>query len=162
MDLMGRKRLREKERQLAIKKVLEEEKAWKEGNKPYSPSTKKLLYLLVILVLGTAAYMMWDYKVIVNNECNIMPAVECSELKVTNSGISFTIRNFLKEDLNITASVEGCNGNVTNYIRPNMDARYTFTCPIDEKNIERKIPFTYVGYSGLPHDKVGSLLGKVE
>jgi len=157
---MGRKRLREKERQLVIKKALEEEKVFKEGNKPYAPSTKKLTIILFILVIAAAIYILLDYKVVVSDECTLMPTLGCANLQVTSTQIGFDAINYMKEDINVTASVEGCNGTATNYIKPNMDARFTFDCDVKEKIPGRTITFTYTGYSGLPHDKTGYLKGK--
>jgi hypothetical protein len=160
MDLLGRKRLREKERQLVIKKAFEEEKVFKEGNKPYAPSTKKLTIILFILIIAATIYILLDYKVVVNDECSLMPTVGCANLQITSTQIGFDAINYMKEDINVTISVEDCAGNTTNYIKPNMGARFTFDCDVKEKIADRTISVTYTGYSGLPHSKTGYLKGK--
>jgi hypothetical protein len=91
-----------------------------------------------------------------------MPGVECTDLLITPTQISFSAHNYLKEDLNITLALEGCEGEMSQYIRPVNKAEYTFKCSNNEEMIRKQIYMTYVGYSGLPHDKTGALVGKLQ
>ena len=161
MDLLGRKRLRDKEREIARLKKLQDEEIFKKPQKPYTPSYKKLAAIGAILFIALIVYMFVTNKVIINNECGLMPGIECTDLRIGADKISFTAHNYLKEDLNITLSVEGCEGEMSQYIRPVNKAEYIFNCSNSGKIIRKQIQMTYVGYSGLPHDKTGALVGKL-
>jgi hypothetical protein len=161
MDLLGRKRIRDKEREIARLKKLQEEEIFKKPQKPYTPPYKKLTIITLILAITLIVYMLITNKAIISNDCGLMPGVECTDLVITADKISFTAHNYLKEDLNITLSVEGCEGKMTQHIRPVNKADYTFNCANSERVIRKQIQMIYVGYSGLPHEKAGALVGKI-
>ena len=162
MDILARKKFREKKKEKELRKKLEEEEILKKPEKVYAPSSKTMTIATFFALVFVVAYFFFTSEVIIRNECALMPGLDCEVLEITQNSISLEVSNFLKEDLNITLNIEQCEGEVNNYIRPNKKALFWFNCTWTEEVIKKKISMTYVGYSGLPHDKVGHVRGKTE
>jgi hypothetical protein len=162
MDLLARKKVRQRKRDDELRKTLAEEAVFRKPEKAYVPSSKKFTLVVFILLIGAIVYFYLKSEVIVTNQCGLMPGLECSNLQVADGKISFEVSNFLKEDLNITINIEGCEETATNYIKPNRKGAYEFECALGEDVVEKKIYLTYIGYSGLPHEKTGQLTAKIE
>ncbi|MBN1543963.1 hypothetical protein JW898_00710 [Candidatus Woesearchaeota archaeon] len=162
MDLLARKRLRDRKREEERLKKLQEEEIFKKPEKAYVPSSKKLTIIMFIIFIIGIPLAYFKSELVMSDECGIMPGIECTDLRAGSDRISFYVSNYLKEDLNITIRLEGCEEAVTNYIKPNQGAEYSFSCAMTCEKVEKKINITYVGFSGLPHDKTGYLQAKLE
>jgi len=161
MDLLGRKKLREKEAQeKRLKEMVYEEVIRK--NKPYAPSSKKLTIITFILFLIAIPYMYFTSDKVVKDGCSIMPGLECKVVAIRGDYISFEITNFLKEDKNITITLEGCPETIDNVIKPNKNAVYRFECNINTDSVSKSMFTKYVGFSGLPHNTTGKIVGKTK
>jgi hypothetical protein len=162
MDLIARVRRRKKEKeQKKLRKMVEEE-VLRKTPKVYTPTSKKLTIILFILLLVVVPYIYLNSESIIRSSCGLIPGYECKNLQLTPMKISFEVHNMLKEDHNITIRIEGCAHQENHYVRKNEMAVFSFDCAMHEKTARREIYLTYVGYSGLPHDKTGHLVGKVK
>jgi hypothetical protein len=161
MDIIRRSVLRYRSRKEERKRQKETE-IFKKPAGPYLPPFKNLAIIAAILFAIAITYMYLTSDTIIRNECAIMPGVECGNVYVTNETIIFDVSNFLKEDLNITIALEGCDEQVTHVIKPNKLAAYEFSCRTDRDRISKEIQVEYTGYSGLAHNKTGHITGKKE
>jgi len=162
MDLLIRKRIRDKKREQERLKKLQEEEIFKKPEKAYVPSSKKLTIIMFIILVVGIPLIYFKTELVMRDECGLMPGIGCDNLAVLPDQISMDVSNYLKEDLNITIRLEGCDREATNYIKPNQGARYTFSCASSGEAVKKEIYITYVGYSGLPHDKTGYLQAKLK
>jgi hypothetical protein len=162
MDLLSSVKAREKKRELERLKKLQAEEIFKKPEKAYVPSFKKLTIIFLVLLIIGVTWIMLKSEIVLQNQCGLMPGVECALTSLKSDGMTLKVSNYLKEDLNITLKMEGCEETITNYIRPNAGAEYSFKCSSTGKRAEKKIEMTYVGYSGLAHTKQGWLEGKIE
>jgi hypothetical protein len=135
---------------------------FRKKDKVYSPSSRKLTIITFFVFLIVGAYLFFNSEMVLQDECGLMPGLECENLELKHDGISFEVHNFLKEELNITLQVTGCGDILENVIRPNEMAVYSFNCSLPENNVKRKIFMTHVGFSGLPHDKEGFVQGRID
>jgi hypothetical protein len=162
MDLIARKKLREKKREEARIKKLVREEVFRKPQKVYAFTSKKMTILTFFAFVIVIGYLLVHSDIVLKDECGLMPGVECNNLSLTAKKISFEVSNFLKEDLNITLSLEGCPETISKYIRPNKRALYEFNCTNTEKTIKKAVFMTHIGYSGLPHNKTGYVQGAVK
>ena len=162
MDLMARKRLREKKRKEEEMKKLLEQEVFRKKDKAYAPSSKKLTVITFFAFLIVGAYLFFNSEIVLQEECGLIPGIECRNLELKHNSIIFEVHNFMKEEMNITLQITGCEETIENVIRPNEMAAYHFNCSVPEKNVKRKIFITYVGYSELPHHKEGYVQGRIE
>lgn len=161
MDLIARKKARDKRReQERIRKDIYKELV-KKPEKAYTPSSKKLTIITFIIFVIAVPFIYLKSDMVVKESCGLMPGLECDNIIVTSDTITFDVNNYLKEQFNITLRVQGCEETVSKDIRPNKKATYTFTCAPAEEAIKKEIYMTYIGYSGLPHNKTGIIQAKV-
>lgn len=158
MNLLAKKRVRDKKRKEEVRKAVVEE-LFKKPQKSYVPSKRALTIITGVIFILVIVYIVIDSEVLFTDECSLMPGIDCENLELAPNMISFELHNFLKEDYNITLSIEGCEGEVNQYIRPNTKALFEFRCPGLEKKVKKDIYMNYVGFSGLPHDKIGKVQG---
>lgn len=161
MDLLARKKLRDKKKKdEEIRKAVVEE-LFKKKDRAYVPSKRTLTIIAFLLFMLVIGFLIYDSKVLYKDECALKPGMECKALKLRKDMISFELHNFLKEDYNVTISVEGCEGEINKYIRPNNKALFEFECPDMEQSVDKDIYLNYMGFSGLPHDETGHVQGTV-
>ncbi len=159
MDLLAKKRIRDKKRkEEEVRKAVVEE-LFKKPQRSYLPSKRTLTIITAVILVLVIIYIIIDSEVLFTDECSLMPGIDCENLELGQGMISFEVHNFLKEDYNMTLSIEGCEGEVNQYIRPNTKALFEFRCPGMEKKVKKEIYMNYVGFSGLPHDKTGKVQG---
>ena len=161
MDIVARKREREKKKEDERLKKLAEEEIFRKPEKAYVPYSKRFTIIVFLIMVAAIVYLILKSEVIVQEQCELMPGLECGNINVADSKISLEVNNYLKEELNISMSLEGCEGTVAETIKPNNKAAYEFTCTLDKEIVKKDINFTHTGYSGLPHDKTGHLTAKV-
>jgi len=161
MDLIKKKKERDKQKEKERMRHLIQEELFKKEQKPYMPSSKKLTIIAFILFVSVGLYIYFGSDTLMKDECGLMPGLECKNVFVTQSTISFEAHNFLKEQFNLTIWIDGCDGKVMHVIRPNKMAEYSFNCTTEGYVVRKKLYFTYVGYSGLAHNETGALNGKV-
>ena len=162
MDFIARKKLRDKKREIEEKRQIEEEAVLKEQVQGYTPTTKKITVIAFFLFIFLIIYLGYNSEITLHNECKLILGLECGEPYISQTMISFEASNLLKEDLNVTMNIEGCENEVTNYIRPNSKAVFEFKCDNSEQKLNRDILITYTGYSGLPHDATGKVQGTIK
>ncbi|MBW2972254.1 hypothetical protein KY359_04430 [Candidatus Woesearchaeota archaeon] len=162
MDLLARKRLRDKKKEEERLRRLQAEEIFKKPEKAYVPSSKKLTIITFILFIIIIPLIYFKSELVVHDECGLMPGIECQNIQITKTGVSFEVHNFLKEELNITLQLEGCEGKTNHPIMPNQMAVFEFECITGEKAINKKVFMTYVGFSGLTHEATGFVQGTIE
>ncbi len=161
MDLLSRKRLRDKKREEEIIKQLAVDELFKKPEKAYVPTSKKLTIIFFVLFVIAVPYMYLKTEVVIHNECGLMPGIECGNINIEKGSVSFDVSNFLKEQFNITLQMQGCNETISQAIKPNNMATYNFSCRAMEARVSKDIFMTYVGFSGLPHTKTGHLTARI-
>ncbi|MFC1742342.1 hypothetical protein ACFL3V_07440 [Nanoarchaeota archaeon] len=160
MDLMARKKVREKKRLESIKDKLESENLLRKVEKSDNPYSRVFVVIAIFVTVVVFGYLVYNSEILVKEGCGLMPGLNCENVRITGESISFEVHNLLKEAMNVTVQIENCPHIVTNYIRPNTKEDYVFNCGTAEKAVDRELRFTYVGYSELPHDKTGKLTGR--
>jgi hypothetical protein len=161
MDLLAKHNLREKQRDEALKKKLEEDNLLKKPDRAIALSRKQLTIIMFILLLIAVPYIIFSSEYVIRDSCSIMPGIKCEKLSIHRDRIIFEVHNYLKDQLNITLRLQNCPEPVTQTLRPNTAATYTFNCTTSQKSVQKEIFIRYVGFSGLPHDSKGFLAGKV-
>ena len=136
MDLLSSVNARKKKRENERLKKLQAEEIFKKPEKAYTPSSKKLTIIFLVLLVLAVIWIALKSEIIIKNQCGLMPGVECSIASLRGDGMKLQVSNYLKEDLNITLRIEGCNETITNYIRPNGGAEYAFSCGCAEKRVD--------------------------
>ncbi|NQU78750.1 hypothetical protein HQ545_03185 [Candidatus Woesearchaeota archaeon] len=160
MDLLLRKRIREKKKEKELKRKLAEEAIFNKPEKVYIPSTKNLTIVAAIMFVGIVLYFIFTAEVMIENRCGLYPGIECKVLILESEGITIEVYNLLKEEMNITLEPEECPV-VSKLIQPNTKIQYTFKCS-NEDILKKDVKITHIGYSGLPHEKTGFIEGKIE
>jgi len=162
MDLLARKRLRDRKRQVELEKKKAAEAVFKHPDRPYMPNSKKLTIVMFVLLALVIAYVFWTSEAVFEDGCALMAGLECKNIKVSSEGLSFDVHNMLKDKMNITLTLEDCGDPSSQVIKPNEMGTYTFKCELPDKVVRKKIAMTYIGYSGLPHDEWGSIKARNE
>ncbi len=162
MDLIARKKVRdEKKEQERLARIVREE-VFRKQQTIYMPTSKKMTIITFIFLVIAIPLIYYTTDVAVKDACGLIQGIECMKLNVTRTHISFEVHNMLKDDNNITLTIDGC-GSDNDYLRPNTKATFEFECrPMAEKIARKEIKMTYVGYTGLSHDEVGQLIAKVQ
>lgn len=161
MDIIARKKAREEKKEKERIEQLVREEVFRKQQTVYMPTGKKLTIILFILLAIAVPAVYLTSDVVVNKSCGIMPGLECQNLEITGTSISFEMHNFLKEQYNITATIDGC-GTLAADLRPNTKANLLFNCTPMHGIVRKDIKVRYIGFSELPHDVVGKLVAKVE
>ncbi len=162
MDLIKRKKERDKLREQNLKEEKQKQEIFKKPEKIYAPHSKKFNIIALFLFIAFITYLILNSDILMKDSCGIINGIECTDLSITPEQISFNLHNYLKEDMNITLTLEGCPETISHSMKPNTKATYTFSCSNLEKTVHKDIHIIHVGYSELPHHKIGILTGNVQ
>jgi hypothetical protein len=161
MNLLEKKRLRDKKKeQERIRKLVQSE-LFRKPQRAYLPSSKKLTIILFVALLIAVPYIYLSTDVMVHNQCALMTGIECNNLEIQKEKITFQVHNYLKDEYNITLKLQDCEDVQNQVLRPNREFTFSFNCAYADEIVKKEVYMTYVGYSGLAHDKTGHIIGKI-
>ena len=122
------------------------------------------IFVVLIAIASLAYFGVLDVGRLLPSSCTIEPGIACIDQRVTNRTVVLSLSNGKGEDITFTnITIAGCTGRASGTLDNGEQRSFSITgCDNDGNRFSSDVNLSYVSPSGIIHEIVGSINGKIE